>query len=256
MASADYTKGDYRAVAERLRPAAAELVSWCSPQPGAVVVDLGAGTGNVAMAAAARGVRTIAVDVVVEQLAAGRAACRGGRIGWAAGDVHELPLPDRVADQVLSAFGLIYADRPTVAVAELARICRTRGWIGMTAWPEDGFQAKAARVLSAATNQAVEGHRHIDIWGTAAKIRSLLQPIAEDIEIRRERLETSFASVAAWWERISTATPIVAARSQLDQPAFERLASELQEVARNHGRSHGTRYVLLDDYLLVRARIR
>lgn len=72
MDKVDYRKGDYRAVADRLRPAAELVVEWCAPQPGHLVVDVAAGSGNVARLCAARAARVVAVDRVREQLLLGR----------------------------------------------------------------------------------------------------------------------------------------------------------------------------------------
>lgn len=253
MARVDYTQGDYRVVAERLRPAAEALVAAAGVGPGELVLDLGAGTGNVARSCEARGSDVVAVDRVVEQLAAG--SSEGGRVSWVAGDLHALPLRDGVADALLSTFAVIYADRPALAVDELRRVARPGARLGLTAWPEGGFQQESAAIITRHTGLASDhGHDHIASWGTPAAIGDRLSPVADVQEVRELALETTYASVDAWWEVASTyGPPLVTARSVLSPEQWGAMARELRAAALAHGRD-GDGFVLVERYLLVLAR--
>jgi SAM-dependent methyltransferase len=255
VASVDYRQGDYRAVADRLRPAAEQLVGWCSPGAGDLVVDVAAGSGNVARLCADRGADVVAVDLVVEQLLLGREP--GDGVGWVAGDAHALPVRDGVAAAALSTFGVIYAGRPDDAVRELARVCAPGGRIGLTAWPAGGYQEAAATALRDALGQDAGGHDHIAVWGTADRVAARLAAVADDVDVRTGELVATFPSVDAWWSSRSATTPsIVSARQHLDDAAFDALGRRHREIARECGDQDGDGFVLRDAYLVALARVR
>lgn len=255
MRGTDYRQGDYRVVADRLRPAAEQLVGWCAPGAGDLVVDVAAGSGNVSLLCAARGARAVAVDRVVEQLRLGRTGSPAG-VRWVVGDAHGLPLRDGIAAAALSTFGVIYADRPEVAVSELGRVCRSGGTIGLTAWAAGGSQEQSAEVFTQML-PTPDTHDHIALWGAAEPIAERLASVADSVEVRTGELTASFASVDAWWSaQVTTAPRIVTARQQLSPAAFEELGRQLREVARSFGRQDADGFVLRDSYLLARGRAR
>src|ERR1700754_853512 len=79
--------------------------------PGERVLDVAAGSGNAALAAARRGARVTATDFVPQllQVAARRAAVEGLVIDTEEADAQALPFPDGAFDVVLSTFGVMFA---------------------------------------------------------------------------------------------------------------------------------------------------
>ena len=255
MAGVDYRQGDYRVVAERLRPAAERLVTWCGDDLGDLVVDVAAGSGNVAHACATRGARVVAVDKVPEQLALGRTT--GTSIDWVAGDAHALPLRDAVATAALSTFGLIYASDPDRAVAEMARVCGPGRLLGLTAWPVGGFQDDTSKILADLAGIRAQGHDHIGAWGTADAIRTRLQAASTDVEVQVDELWSTHESVEQWWaQRVAAAPPIVSAKQRLDDVAFAELGRQMMAIAERYASDTPDGIVLRDTYLLARARVR
>lgn len=254
MDKVDYRKGNYRAVADRLRPAAELVVEWCAPQPGHLVVDVAAGSGNVARLCAARTARAVAVDRVQEQLLLGRQD--DGAICWVVGDALALPLADAVADAALSTFGLIFADRPELAVRELGRVCRPGGVVGVTAWPDGGFQHAARNAFHEVGGLASGGHDHLAVWGTPERLAQRLGAVADDVGIRTGTLHTTFPSLADWWRSRATAPPVMTARERLDDDGFAELTRLLQDAARQFGTENEHGFVLDETYLVARGRVR
>jgi ubiquinone/menaquinone biosynthesis C-methylase UbiE len=107
----DWGLGNYEQTAAQLLPAARVVVDRAAPTPDERVVDVGCGTGNAALLAAARGARAIGVDPATRLLEVARdaAAARGLNATFALGDAESLPVDDRAADVVLSVFGVIFA---------------------------------------------------------------------------------------------------------------------------------------------------
>ena len=251
----DYTKGDYRVVAERLLPAARRLVDRCAPRAGQRVVDVAAGSGNVARLCRARGAAVVAVDLEVEQLRLGRE--RGDGTGWVAGDAAALPLQDGCADQVLSTFGLIFAPDPARAVEQAARVCRSGGVLGLATWAGHHLQRAQYDVMSRVLPELRGGHDPLATWGSEAAVAERLGPVAADVTVERGVLTRTYASVDAWWEdRSRTAPPVVTARQHLDDEAFAGLGEQMRAAVRPFARPADGGVELDDAYLLVVARLR
>ncbi|MFN2534440.1 MAG: class I SAM-dependent methyltransferase, partial [Pseudonocardiaceae bacterium] len=137
---------DYSGLARRLEPAADALVDAAALQPGERVLDVAAGTGNVAIRAAALGARVTAADIAPRMVQLGRERT-GPAVQWIEADVEELPIPDNTVDVVLSAFGVVFAPRPEVALAQLRRVLKPGGRLALTAWAADGCIAVRAHVI-------------------------------------------------------------------------------------------------------------
>src|SRR5689334_19832486 len=148
----DWSLGRYEPTAEQLVPAAALAVERAAPAPGDVVLDVGCGTGNAALLAAARGADVTGVDPSPRLLAAARdrAAAKGRRIAFVEGVAEALPVPDASVDVLLSVFGAIFTADPHRTADELVRVTADRGRIVLTAWLPGGAMSKLAKASSAA----------------------------------------------------------------------------------------------------------
>ena len=143
----DWGIGHYERSAEMLRPAARVLVEAAGLTPGQQVLDLGSGTGNVALLAAAAGTAVTAVDPSPRLLSVAAAAAqeRGLALECRIGDAAAVPAPHAAFDRVLSSFGIVFAPDPAAAAGEVARVLRPEGSALLTAWlPGGGIGAIAA----------------------------------------------------------------------------------------------------------------
>ncbi|MGH2458336.1 MAG: ubiquinone/menaquinone biosynthesis methyltransferase [Chloroflexota bacterium] len=99
---------------------------------GAVALDVGSGTGDLALALARAGARrVIGVDFCAEMLSVARAKAKAAAldstVSFAVGDALRLPFPDRSFDRVVNGFLLRnVADLPG-ALAEMARVLKPGG---------------------------------------------------------------------------------------------------------------------------------
>src|SRR3954468_23524139 len=94
--------GRHASTAEELLPAARVVVDRAAPAEGERVVDIGCGTGNAALLAAARGARVTGVDPARPLPGPPRreAAERALAVDFVEGDAAALPLGDAEADVV------------------------------------------------------------------------------------------------------------------------------------------------------------
>jgi len=196
-------EGDPRALSARLEPAASHLLEVCGVARGQRLLDVGAGDGNLALAAARAGAEVAAGDLSPVLVERGRRRTRGSglEVEWSVADVEALPYSDESFDCVASNFGVIYADDPRRAVAELDRVVRPGGTVALTAWASSGLMGRVLRMAAERDGSAGQGARP-ERWGryeTAVLHFSRF----EDFEMLDATLRMQFDSAAEMWELFS-----------------------------------------------------
>jgi ubiquinone/menaquinone biosynthesis C-methylase UbiE len=142
--SSPWALGDYdRFARELVWDLGPELVEACAIGPGQRVLDVAAGTGNVALRAAQAGAQVVASDVTRESLAVGERNARelGLEMEWVQADAQALPFANGEFDVVTSAVGAIFAPDHQAVADELLRVCRPGGMIGMVNFTPEGNAA-------------------------------------------------------------------------------------------------------------------
>jgi ubiquinone/menaquinone biosynthesis C-methylase UbiE len=122
--------GNYPAVAtEIIQELGPVLVEASAVRPGQRVLDVAAGSGNVAIPAALTGASVVASDLTPELFDAGRrlAADRGTELEWQQADAEALPFADGEFDAVLACVGVMFAPNHQASADELVRVCRPGG---------------------------------------------------------------------------------------------------------------------------------
>ncbi|HEX6745645.1 MAG TPA: class I SAM-dependent methyltransferase [Solirubrobacteraceae bacterium] len=133
--------------------------------PGATVVDVGCGTGTLAIALAADDAEVIGVDGDAEVLALAHAKAGADRVQWRKGLATALPLPGASADRVVMSLLLHHLDPAgkRTALAEAIRVLAPGGRLHVADWgrPRDPVMRAAAWAL-----QRVDGpeglREHLD----------------------------------------------------------------------------------------------
>jgi ubiquinone/menaquinone biosynthesis C-methylase UbiE len=138
------------------------LVAACAIDPGQRVLDVAAGTGNVAIRAAQAGADVVACDLEPAQLEVGRAAAP--EVEWVLADAVALPFADGAFDVVTSAAGVIFASDHQAAADELVRVCRPGGTIGLLTFTPEGMAGDFFELFGAEAPT---------LWGVEEHVRSL-----------------------------------------------------------------------------------
>ena len=223
-----WSLGDYTAVALLLEPCARKLAAACDLRPGMDVLDVAAGNGNFAVAAARLGATVVASDYSPRMLELGRArtAEAGAAVEWVEGDAEQLPFADRRFDVVASVFGAIFAPRPERVAGEMFRVCRPGGLVAMANYSWQGFLGDYSKLLGRYSNPAPAVLPSPFEWGDPATVRARVGGLASSLEIREERL--AFSADFDFWER--TNAPTIALSQMLPAERYGQFRREAEEL--------------------------
>lgn len=183
--------GDYRSIADQVvAPLGATLVAATGVGTGDRVLDVAAGTGNAAMAAAQRGAVVTASDLCPRLIEEGAtiAAQRGITLDWREANAEALPFDDGEFDAVLSCIGVMFAPHHQRAADELVRVCRAGGRIGVLSWTPEGFIGRLFAAMKPYVAPAPAGVSAPPLWGSADHVRELLGDRVTNIVVARAAL--------------------------------------------------------------------
>ena len=169
-----WASGDFSVVAARIVFQAELLCEAADLQADWRVLDVATGSGNAAIAAARRGCKVVGTDYVPALLECGRIRAKAEHleVEFVDGDAENLPFPSASFDAVLSIYGAMFAPDHRKTAAELARVCRAGGVIGLASWTPDGFIGEMFRLFSKYIPPAAGLVPPIR-WGDEAHLRAI-----------------------------------------------------------------------------------
>jgi ubiquinone/menaquinone biosynthesis C-methylase UbiE len=184
---ASWSAGDYAVIGTRLQIVGESLCEAVDLEAGWRVLDVAAGNGNAALAAARRNCEVTALDYVDDLLerARRRAEADGLRVETRVADAEDMPFADGSFDAALSTFGVMFTPNPDRAAAELLRVCRPGGKIGLANWTPDGFVGRMFKVIGGHVPPPA-GVPSPMAWGTEERLRSLFAAAADVAAVRRQ----------------------------------------------------------------------
>ncbi|ORB84723.1 SAM-dependent methyltransferase [Mycobacterium kansasii] len=256
-----WASGDYaKTVTELLCPLGRALVRASAIRPGDRVLDVAAGTGNVAIPAALTGADVIASDLCPELLDRGRelAQTRGARLHWQVANAEALPFDTNKFDAVLSCVGMMFAPQHQCAADELVRVCKPGGIIGLINWTSDGFMSELMTTIKPYLDAPQPGSQPAARWGDAAYVRDLLGDRVSNFTAEQHTLRVvMFADGEAFRDYMKAHCPPPRAAYQRianDPRRVDELDDKLAALAERY--LAGTPSTMEWDYLLVTARKR
>jgi SAM-dependent methyltransferase len=99
------------------------------------------------------------------------------------GDAEQLPYADSSFDAVVTMFGAMFAPRPDLVAAELARVLKPGGLLAMANWDPQSFTGEMFR-LSAKHVPPPPGIPPPVLWGDETTLRQRLQGSFKDIQLQ------------------------------------------------------------------------
>ena len=171
---ATWSSGDYHMIGTQILIVSELLIEALDVHSAERVLDVATGSGNAALAAARRGCEVVGVDYVPALLdrARRRADAEGVDAAFVDGDAEDLPFEDASFDVVSSAFGAMFAPNQERTAAELTRVVRPGGRVGLVAHTPDGFIGQLFKVIAKHVPPPA-GLRSPILWGTEARLREL-----------------------------------------------------------------------------------
>ncbi len=229
---ATWATGDFHQIGRQIVVVSEALVEAVDPHAGARVLDVACGSGNTALVAARRFCEVTGVDYVPALLerARRRAAAEGSEIEFRIGDAQALPFLDASFDTIVSVFGVMFAPDQAGTAAELLRVCRPGGRIGLASWMPDGIAADFFGT-HARYNPPPPGLPQATRWGTAVALDELFGEGAGEIRSEVRVVRQYYRSVdhavelyARWFG------PTARTMEMLDAPSRDRLRRDLAAV--------------------------
>jgi SAM-dependent methyltransferase len=237
---ATWMAGDFGKIAQAYEPGAAEFIARLHLQPGARVLDVACGTGNLAIPAARSGAQVTGIDIAPNRIEQAQAWARseGLSIAFEEGDAEQMPYPDHSFDAVVTMFGAMFAPRPDKTASELLRVCQSGGRIAMANWTRDGFIGQLFKTMVKHV-PPVPGVPSPLLWGNEATVAERLGDGVADLRCTPRTITFHFPfRPAATVEYFRTYYgPTQRAFAALDAEKQEALRSELEQLWAQHNRS-------------------
>ena len=194
---AAWASGDYAVIGTTLQLVGELLAEACDLRCDDQVLDVAAGNGNATLAAARRGCRVTSTDCVAGLLERGaeRARAEGLQVSFQVADAEALPFADASFDKVLSTFGVMFAPDHARAAAEMVRVCKPGGRIGLANWTPDSLVGRMFKVLGRQLPPPA-GVQPPSLWGVEAHLQSLFGDSAASLQITPRVFNFRYRSAA------------------------------------------------------------
>lgn len=251
---ATWASGDYAVVGTTLQIVGEQLCEAMDLRAGARVLDVAAGNGNATLAAAHRWAEVVSTDYVPALLERARARAQAERlqgIEFREADAEALPFGDAAFDAVLSTFGCMFAPNPRRVAAELLRVCKPGGRIGLANWTPQGFIGQLFKTIG----QHVPPPAGIDspaLWGTRARIDELFDAGTSAIAAEPRHFVFRYRSALHWLEVFkATYGPVLKAFAALDPAGQQALSEAIVQLIERFDRAGGGSMVVPGEYLEI-----
>lgn len=224
-----WSQGDFAAIGSLHQIVSELLCEAVDLHAGQQVLDVACGSGNTAIAATRRFCEVTGLDFVPTLLdrARARADAEGLPVTFEEGDASRLPFADATFDAVLSTFGCMFAPDQARTAAEMARVCRPGGKIGMASWTPDSLPGTVFRIVAGYIPPA-PGLQPPTRWGTEAGLRDVFGDTISELRIERRDFIMRYRSANHWLDYFrENFGPLVSAFAALDADGQQRLADEL-----------------------------
>jgi SAM-dependent methyltransferase len=162
---------------------APDLVRFAGVRAGQRVLDVGCGTGVVALTAARTGATVIGADLTPALLESARrnAELANLAVTFEEADVEALPFAAASFDVVVSQFGHMFGPRPEVTIAEMLRVLKPGGTLAFSTWPPELYMGRMFALVGRYSPPLPEGARPPVEWGDPAMVRERLGSAVRDL---------------------------------------------------------------------------
>jgi ubiquinone/menaquinone biosynthesis C-methylase UbiE len=250
---AAWAAGDYALIGTTLQIVGEDLCEAVDLRAGQQVLDVAAGNGNASLAAARRWCEVTATDYVSALLdrARERAAAERLPIELREADAEALPFADASFDAVVSTFGVMFTADQERAAAELVRVCRRGGKIGLANWTPEGFIGQLLKTIGKHVAPP-PGAKSPALWGTRARLAELFDRHATSVKSAQRNFVFRYRSPEHWLEVFRTYYgPVLKTFAALEPSAQLALQQDLLALVGQFNRSGDATMVVPGEYLEI-----
>jgi ubiquinone/menaquinone biosynthesis C-methylase UbiE len=245
--------GDYGRIGITLQITGEALCEAMDIRSGQSVLDVAAGNGNASLAAARRDCKVVSTDYVPSLLEQSRIRATAEKlaIDYREADAEALPFDDGSFDNVVSTFGVMFAPNQERAAAELLRVCKKGGKIGLANWTPDSFVGQIFKTVGRHVPPP-PGVNSSAAWGTEVFLDKQFGAHASKIEVTPRQFTFRYHSADHWLDIFGAFYgPLVKAFEALDDAAKEVLRGDLRSLIGRHDRATDGTMVVPAEYLEV-----
>ncbi len=250
---AAWSSGDYAVVGTTLQIVGEQLCEALDLRAGQKLLDVAAGNGNASLAAARRWAEVVSTDYVPALLvrARERAAAERLEIEFREADAEALPFPDASFDAVVSTFGVMFTPDQDRAAAELLRVCRPGGKIGLANWTPEGFIGQLFKTIGKHLPPPA-GVKSPALWGTRGRIAEMFESQASKVVAESRSFVFRYKSTEHWLQVFKTwYGPVLKAFGALEPAAQAALTADLTALVARFNRSGDGSVVVPSEYLEI-----
>jgi len=247
------SSGNYAIVGSTLQSVGEDLCEALDLRSGSKVLDVAAGNGMASLAAARRWCEVTSTDYVPALLERGRARAEaeGMEIEFREADAENLPFADNSFDSVISTFGVMFTPNQDKAAAELLRVCKPKGSIGLANWTPDGFIGQVFKTLGKYLPPPA-GAKSPALWGTRGRLGEMFDAGASSVKAQPRLFNFRYRSPDHFLEMFKTYYgPVLKAFAALDPAKQEELQDDLHALIVRMNRSGDRTMVVPSEYLEV-----
>jgi ubiquinone/menaquinone biosynthesis C-methylase UbiE len=250
---AAWSSGDYAVVGTTLQIVGESLCEALDLRAGQRVLDVAAGNGNATLAAARRFADVVSTDYVGALLERGRERAAADRlpVSFKEADAEKLPFADASFDVVVSTFGVMFTPDQEKAAAEMLRVCKRGGRIGMANWTPQGFIGQMFKTLGAHLPPPA-GVKSPALWGTREQLTELFGKDAASIDAEPRNFNFRYRSPTHFLDVFATYYgPVLKALAALDDSKRKALIADLTALIDRFNRADDGTMVVPSEYLEI-----
>ncbi len=166
-------------------------------------------------------------------------------------DAEALPFADDSFDVVVSTFGVMFTPNQEHAAAELVRVCRSGGRIGLANWTPEGFIGQLFKTLGKYLPPP-EGVRSPALWGTRDRLTEMFGPSSTAIKTQPRTFNFRYREPEHFVHVFKTFYgPMLKAFAALDAPKQTALRSDLLALIVRMNKAADNGMVVPSEYLEV-----
>ncbi|HJT20657.1 MAG TPA: class I SAM-dependent methyltransferase [Nitrospira sp.] len=245
--------GDYDRFSRYLEGGAREFYERLDIAPGQQLLDVGCGSGQLALMAAKDGLMVTGVDIASNLIERARARAQAESLTarFEVADAEALPFEDESFDVVVSLIGAMFAPRPELVAKELLRVCTPGGTVAMANWTPEGFVGQMFKVI--ARFIAPSGMPSPVLWGDETTVSERLGGGLSSLQLTRRHYTFSYPFPPSEVVNVFRLYygPVNQAFAALEAPAREPLRQELEALWLTHNRAGAGCTTVLAEYLEV-----